>query len=107
MSNNLLAVAYVAASLILSLASLSNQATARKGNLYGIAGMLIAFTATACKASSVTEYAHTKQGSPGAVIGAVVSCANSAGTGGNSAQLCGCCCSFGRHRQLPGSRANR
>jgi len=45
MSNNLLSVAYVAASalFILSLASLSNQATARKGNLYGIAGMLIAF----------------------------------------------------------------
>jgi len=47
MSNNLLAVAYVAASalFILSLASLSTG-NRSQGNLYGIAGMLIAFTAT-------------------------------------------------------------
>lgn len=49
MSNNLLTVAYIAASalFILSLAGLSDQETARKGNLFGIAGMVIAFVATA------------------------------------------------------------
>lgn len=74
MSNNLLAVAYVAASalFILSLASLSNQATARKGNLYGIAGMLIAFTATTLS-QGVTEYGTLGAVVlPGAVIGAIV-----------------------------------
>lgn len=49
MSNNLLTVAYIGASalFILSLSGLSNQETARKGNIYGITGMLIAFIATA------------------------------------------------------------
>lgn len=49
MSNNLLTVAYIAASalFILSLAGLSDQKTARKGNVFGIAGMLIAVVATA------------------------------------------------------------
>ncbi|NJN88597.1 MAG: NAD(P)(+) transhydrogenase (Re/Si-specific) subunit beta [Leptolyngbyaceae cyanobacterium SL_7_1] len=49
MSNNLLTVAYIAASalFILSLGGLADQETARKGNLFGIAGMVIAFTATA------------------------------------------------------------
>lgn len=64
MSNNLLTVAYIAASalFILSLVGLSNQETARKGNVYGIAGMLIAFIATAF--SGVNQYA---------TLGAVVS----------------------------------
>jgi NAD(P) transhydrogenase subunit beta len=49
MSNNLLTVAYIAASIlfILSLGGLSNPETARRGNLYGIAGMVVALGATA------------------------------------------------------------
>jgi len=45
----LLTIAYVAASIlfILSLGGLSNQETARRGNLYGIIGMLLAIGATA------------------------------------------------------------
>jgi H+-translocating NAD(P) transhydrogenase subunit beta len=76
MTNNLLTVAYIAASalFILSLSGLSNQETARKGNLYGIVGMLIAFVATAITIShSPREYGIL--GSvilPGVVIGAVV-----------------------------------
>ncbi len=44
----LLTIAYVAASIlfILSLGGLSNQETARRGNLYGIIGMLLAIGAT-------------------------------------------------------------
>ena len=57
MSNNLLTVAYIAASIlfILSLGGLSNQETAKRGNLYGIAGMVIAVVATALTAQ-VTGY---------------------------------------------------
>ena len=49
MTNNLITVAYIAASalFILSLGGLSHQETARQGNIFGIAGMLIAFVATA------------------------------------------------------------
>ncbi|AIE75970.1 MULTISPECIES: Re/Si-specific NAD(P)(+) transhydrogenase subunit beta [unclassified Synechocystis] len=49
MSNSLQTVAYIAASVlfILSLGGLANQESARRGNLYGIAGMAIAFLATA------------------------------------------------------------
>ncbi|MBD2260327.1 NAD(P)(+) transhydrogenase (Re/Si-specific) subunit beta [Pseudanabaena sp. FACHB-2040] len=49
MSNNLLTVAYIAASalFILSLGGLSYPETAKRGNLYGIAGMVVAFLATA------------------------------------------------------------
>lgn len=74
MSNNLLTVAYIAASalFILSLGGLSNQETARKGNLYGIAGMLIAFLATALS-SQVTGYATLGAVIlPGVMIGAIV-----------------------------------
>ena len=74
MSNSLVTVAYIAASalFILSLGGLSNQESARKGNLYGIAGMLIAFVATALSAQ-VTGY--TTLGAmilPGVIIGAIV-----------------------------------
>lgn len=57
MTNNLITVAYIAASalFILSLAGLSNQETATKGNIYGISGMAIAFLATALSAD-VTNY---------------------------------------------------
>jgi H+-translocating NAD(P) transhydrogenase subunit beta len=45
----LLTIAFIAASVlfILSLGGLSNQETARRGNLYGIIGMLLAIAATA------------------------------------------------------------
>ncbi len=53
MSNNFLATAYIAASIlfILSLGGLSNQESSRRGNIFGIAGMLIAFIATALNAN--------------------------------------------------------
>ncbi len=49
MSNSLQTVAYIAASVlfIFSLAGLANQETARRGNWLGIAGMVMAFAATA------------------------------------------------------------
>lgn len=74
MSNNLQTVAYVAASalFILSLGGLADQETARKGNVYGIIGMLIAFVATALS-SGVTEYGTLAAVVlPGAIIGAIV-----------------------------------
>jgi H+-translocating NAD(P) transhydrogenase subunit beta len=74
MSNNLLTVTYIAASalFILSLAGLSNQATARRGNVFGIAGMLIAFVATTL-GGGVTNYGVLGAVIlPGAVIGALL-----------------------------------
>ena len=49
MTQSLITIAYIAASalFILSLGGLSQQETARRGNLYGILGMLIALFATA------------------------------------------------------------
>lgn len=49
MKTSLITIAYIAASalFILSLGGLSQQTTARRGNLYGIVGMLIALAATA------------------------------------------------------------
>jgi len=49
MSNNFVTVAYIAASalFILSLSGLSNQDTAKQGNLLGVLGMAVAFLATA------------------------------------------------------------
>ncbi len=76
MNNSLVTVAYIAASglFILSLAGLSNQETARKGNLYGIIGMVVALGATALSASvSGTGYiALLSMVLPGALIGAVL-----------------------------------
>ena len=74
MSNNLLTVAYIAASalFILSLVGLSNQETAPKGNVYGIAGMLIAFVATAFSLG-VNKYATLGAVVlPGAIVGAIL-----------------------------------
>ena len=47
MPTGLLAVSYIGASIlfILSLGGLSHQETARRGNLYGIAGMVVAIVA--------------------------------------------------------------
>jgi H+-translocating NAD(P) transhydrogenase subunit beta len=74
MSNNLITVAYIAASalFILSLAGLSNQETSRKGNIFGIAGMLIAFVATALNAT-VTGYTTLIAAiAPGVIIGSIL-----------------------------------
>jgi NAD(P) transhydrogenase subunit beta len=74
MSNNLVTVAYIAASalFILSLGGLSNQESARKGNLYGIAGMAIALIATALS-SQVSGYDRLIVAIvPGAIIGAIL-----------------------------------
>jgi H+-translocating NAD(P) transhydrogenase subunit beta len=74
MSNNLVAVAYIAASalFILSLGGLSNQETARQGNLFGIIGMAIAFVATALSAQ-VNGYGVLLAAIvPGAIIGSVL-----------------------------------
>jgi H+-translocating NAD(P) transhydrogenase subunit beta len=76
MNSSLVTVAYIAASalFILSLAGLSNQETARKGNLFGIIGMAIALLATALSGSvSVTGYATlAAMIIPGALIGATL-----------------------------------
>ncbi len=74
MSNNLLTVAYIAASalFILSLGGLSHQETARRGNLFGIAGMAIAFIATALS-TQVTGYTTLVAAIvPGAIIGSIL-----------------------------------
>ena len=57
MPTGLLAVSYIGASIlfILSLGGLSHQETARRGNFYGIAGMVVAIVATAL-AREVTGY---------------------------------------------------
>ncbi|MEO1402528.1 MAG: Re/Si-specific NAD(P)(+) transhydrogenase subunit beta [Cyanobacteria bacterium J06635_1] len=57
MTNNLVTVAYLAAIVlfILSLGGLSNQESAKQGNLYGIIGMVIALVATAL-GSQVSSY---------------------------------------------------
>ncbi len=74
MSNNLLTVAYIGASVlfILSLGGLSNQESAKKGNIYGILGMVIAFIATALS-SQVTGYGLLITVIiPGAIIGSIL-----------------------------------
>ncbi|MEM7155668.1 MAG: Re/Si-specific NAD(P)(+) transhydrogenase subunit beta [Myxococcota bacterium] len=72
MTESLLTVAYIAASVlfILSLGGLSNQESARRGNLYGIIGMVIALVATTAGAQ-VTGYGTLALTVlPGAIIGA-------------------------------------
>ncbi len=74
MSNNLVAVAYIAASalFILSLGGLSNQETARRGNIFGIIGMAIALIATALS-TQVTAYGTLIAAIvPGAIIGSIL-----------------------------------
>jgi NAD(P) transhydrogenase subunit beta len=74
MSQSLVTVAYIAASVlfIFSLGGLSNQETARKGNVYGIIGMAIAFVATALSAH-VTGYSTLiAMIIPGVLIGATL-----------------------------------
>lgn len=74
MSNNLLTVAYIAASIlfIMSLGGLSNQETAKRGNLYGVAGMVIAIGATAFSAD-VSGYGILLSSMlPAILIGAII-----------------------------------
>ncbi|MDQ3130475.1 MAG: Re/Si-specific NAD(P)(+) transhydrogenase subunit beta [Acidobacteriota bacterium] len=74
LTNNLLTVAYIVAGslFILSLSGLSNPETARRGNIYGITGMLLAFFATALS-SEVTGYGILAAAVvPGALIGAIL-----------------------------------
>ena len=75
MSENLLTVAYIVASafFILSLSGLSNPETARRGNIYGIIGMSIAFLATALLSPKVSNYGILIAVIiPGVVIGAIL-----------------------------------
>lgn len=76
MTSSVLTVSYIGASalFILSLAGLSNQESAPKGNLYGIIGMSIAIVATVFGLSAgMTEYSTLAAVMlPGAIIGAIV-----------------------------------
>ena len=74
MSNSLLTVAYIAASVlfIFSLGGLSNQETARQGNIYGICGMLIAFVATALNYQFTGYLTLMGAIAPAVMIGAVL-----------------------------------
>ncbi len=70
MTTGLLAVSYIGASIlfILSLGGLSHQETARRGNIYGICGMMVAIFATALT-GGVSNYAVLI---PAVAIGAVL-----------------------------------
>ncbi len=72
--SRLITVAYIAASalFILSLAGLARQETARRGNLYGIVGMVIALLATMAS-PAVTSYGMLAAAVvPGAILGAIL-----------------------------------
>ncbi len=74
MKTSLITIAYIAASalFILSLGGLSKQETARRGNWYGIIGMLIALAATV---AAMQPSGYVTLGAmliPGALIGAFV-----------------------------------
>jgi NAD(P) transhydrogenase subunit beta len=74
MTDSISSVAYIAASalFIMSLGGLSNQETAKRGNVYGIIGMLIAFVATIVR-SDVTGYGILGGVIlPGAIVGAIL-----------------------------------
>ena len=72
MKDSLITIAYIAASalFILSLGGLSRQETARRGNLYGIIGMVLALAATAAKMQSAGWTVFAAVLIPGMVIGA-------------------------------------
>lgn len=74
MTQSLITIAYIAASalFILSLGGLSQQETARRGNLYGIIGMLIALVATAAAMNTGGLPVLFGALIPGMVIGAVL-----------------------------------
>jgi len=74
MKEGLITISYIAASVlfILSLGGLSQQETARRGNLYGIIGMLIALVATAFAIQNGNYLLLAGAIAPGLVIGALV-----------------------------------
>ncbi|MEL7511099.1 MAG: NAD(P)(+) transhydrogenase (Re/Si-specific) subunit beta, partial [Cyanobacteria bacterium J06554_3] len=74
MSNNVVTLAYITAIVlfILSLGGLSNQETAKRGNLYGIVGMVLAIGATAIGAGITNYAALIGVLIPGVLIGAVM-----------------------------------
>ena len=74
MITSLITIAYIAASalFILSLGGLSQQETARRGNIYGIAGMVIALFATAGAMNVGGLPVLLAALVPGLVIGAIV-----------------------------------
>ena len=74
MSQSLITVAYIAASalFILSLGGLSRQETARRGNVYGIVGMLIALVATGAAMNRGGLPLLAVALAPGLIIGAIV-----------------------------------
>jgi len=74
MNQSLITIAYIAASalFILSLGGLSQQETARRGNLYGILGMLIALVATAAGMQVGGLPILAAALVPGLVIGAIL-----------------------------------
>ena len=74
MQNSLITVAYIAASalFILSLGGLSRQESARRGNLFGIVGMIIALVAAAFQVGTGGLTILAAVLIPGAAIGALV-----------------------------------
>ncbi|HLM59184.1 MAG TPA: NAD(P)(+) transhydrogenase (Re/Si-specific) subunit beta [Pyrinomonadaceae bacterium] len=74
MRDSLITIAYIAAGalFIMSLGGLSRQETARRGNFYGILGMLIALVATAARLDFGSYATLAAVLIPGAIIGAVV-----------------------------------
>src|SRR5262245_60874234 len=70
----LVTLAYLAASalFILSLGGLSNQETARRGNIYGIVGMILALIATAAQRGFGGYGVLAAAVIPGAAVGALV-----------------------------------
>jgi NAD(P) transhydrogenase subunit beta len=74
MKEGLITISYIAASVlfILSLGGLSQQETARRGNLYGILGMAIALVATAARLDYASFPVLLAVLIPGAAIGALV-----------------------------------
>ena len=74
MTQSLITIAYIAASalFILSLGGLSRQETARRGNLYGIIGMLLALIATAAAMGTGGLPVLAAALIPGLVIGAIL-----------------------------------
>jgi NAD(P) transhydrogenase subunit beta len=74
MTQGLITISYIAASVlfILSLGGLSQQETARRGNLYGIIGMVIALFATAFAIQNGNYLLLAGAIVPGLVIGGIV-----------------------------------
>jgi len=74
MKTSLITIAYIAASalFILSLGGLSRQETARRGNWYGIIGMVIALVATGAAMNTGGLPLLAAALAPGLIIGAIV-----------------------------------